>query len=491
LKASADLDFLEGIPELWTMVLDRMACDESIGGVRAAMWNELRSRLEGRPALGELVEEFCLSAVRQNSSTVIPSNISELPGGESAGGPFAVELARLIRHRPTALLLAAGRVAAIVENGQGKLSLAHRLPRDLVQEAARLIAGSNQALQHLNDWVGQQPRETDRPLDESVLRAVQPMAASLLHAATPGWRPHPESVPRLQGAYLDGAAWSGLNLAEVNLCDAELREADLSMANLRRAHADRARFYRANLQGATLTDWHVEGADLSHADLRWVNAKNARFQGANLSGASLIEANLWKADLREALIEDADFTGANLEESRLVRLKLRLARFEGARFGGADLRHSDLEEIELTEADFHDANLQGALLTGSRLPAANFLGANLRDAGLAEVHWPGACLRDADLRGASFHLGSARSGLVDSPIACEGSRTGFYTDDYHDQDIKPAEEIRKANLRGADLCGAAIEDVDFYLVDLRDARYTPDQAEHFRRCRAILDDHTA
>src|SRR5262249_1061863 len=100
------------------------------------------------------------------------------------------------------------------------------------------------------------------------------------------------------------------------------------------------------------------------------------------------------------------------------------------------------------------------------------------------------CLRDADLRGASFHLGSSRSGLVGSPIACEGSRTGFYTDDYHDQDVKPAEEIRKANLRGADLRGAKIEGVDFYLVDLRDARYTPDQAEHFRRCRAILEDRT-
>ena len=90
--------------------------------------------------------------------------------------------------------------------------------------------------------------------------------------------------------------------------------------------------------------------------------------------------------------------------------------------------------------------------------------------------------------GASFHLGSSRSGLVGSPIACEGSRTGFYTDDYDDQDIKPAEEIRKANLRGADLRGANIEGVDFYLVDLRDAKYTRDQAEHFRHCRAILED---
>ena len=77
--------------------------------------------------------------------------------------------------------------------------------------------------------------------------------------------------------------------------------------------------------------------------------------------------------------------------------------------------------------------------------------------------------RGADLRGASFHMGSSRSGLVDSTIASLGTRTGFYTDDYNEQDFKSPEEIRKANLRGADLRGAKIDGVDFYLVDLRDA----------------------
>lgn len=32
-----------------------------------------------------------------------------------------------------------------------------------------------------------------------------------------------------------------------------------------------------------------------------------------------------------------------------------------------------------------------------------------------------------------------------------------------------------------DLRGARIDDVDFYLVDLRRAKYTSDQAEHLRR----------
>jgi uncharacterized protein YjbI with pentapeptide repeats len=77
--------------------------------------------------------------------------------------------------------------------------------------------------------------------------------------------------------------------------------------------------------------------------------------------------------------------------------------------------------------------------------------------------------------------------MIFSPIASEGSRTGFYTDDYYDQGFKAPEAIRKANLRGADLRGAKIEGVDFYLVDLRDAHYDENQREHLRQCGAILE----
>src|SRR5262249_42273125 len=112
-------------------------------------------------------------------------------------------------------------------------------------------------------------------------------------------------------------------------------------------------------------------------------------------------------------------------------------------------------------------------------------------AGLADIDWEGASLLGADLQGASFHLGSSRSGLVNSPIACEGSRTGFYTDDFLEQDFKAPEEIRKANLCGADLRGAKIDDVDFYLVDLRGAQFDPEQEDHLRRCGAILEDRSA
>ena len=168
-------------------------------------------------------------------------------------------------------------------------------------------------------------------------------------------------------------------------------------------------------------------------------------------------------------------------------LVLREACFRGANFFGARLVTCDLEGMELPDVNFESANLTGALMTGSLMPGAKFRSANLSGAGLAEIEWEHADLRYVNLRGASFHLGSTRDGLVGSPIAREGSMTGFYTDDYEEQSFKAPEEIRKANLRGADLTGADITDVDFYLVDLRGAKYDKEQERHLRRCRAILE----
>jgi uncharacterized protein YjbI with pentapeptide repeats/energy-coupling factor transporter ATP-binding protein EcfA2 len=479
LKASDDRGFLKGIPELWVVVLDQMARDESICDVRAALRSELSEWVEKHPRPRAVTEGFCLVGIDENADLVSNLALSTLSGDAPKRVHYAEEMLHLVRHRPVALLLAADRIKGLIECGSAESIFSHRFSYDLVQEAAMTIARNTVALQHLSEWLSRHEQAH-----------VHPMAASLIHAAAPGWRPGPDCQPQLSGAYLARAVWPGLNLSRANLESTDFKEADLSGVNLKKSQATRARFPRANLQEAVLDSWVAIGADLSGANLRSVHAMCANFQQSNLAGARLIEANLWRANLQKANIEGADFTGANLEEARLNELKLSSARFDGARFGGADLRDCDLEDMVLAIPDFHDADLRNALLTGSRLQKANFTGADLRGAGLAEIEWPGANLHDADLRGASFHLGSSRSGLVDSPIACEGSRTGFYTDDYDDQDIKSAEEIRKANLRGADLTGANIEGVDFYLVDLRDAKYTRAQANHFHRCRAILGDRT-
>ena len=52
LKAADDGSFIKGIPELWTVVLDRMACDESIVGVRAAIHASLQRGSRTYPEQG-------------------------------------------------------------------------------------------------------------------------------------------------------------------------------------------------------------------------------------------------------------------------------------------------------------------------------------------------------------------------------------------------------------------------------------------------------
>lgn len=202
------------------------------------------------------------------------------------------------------------------------------------------------------------------------------------------------------------------------------------------------------------------------------------------SAASLRLAS-WTDD---ALFRGAVLSHADLTDAQLRRVRLAEAALDGAKLRRADLTESDLEFVKLTDADWEFANFTRADLTGSCLPRARLRGACFWQAGLADVRWEGADLRDVDFTLASFHLGSSRSGLVGSPLACEGSRTGFYTDDFDEQGFKSPEEIRKADLRGADLRGAIVDGADFYLVDLRGARYDAPQAQHFARCRAILFD---
>jgi uncharacterized protein YjbI with pentapeptide repeats len=210
---------------------------------------------------------------------------------------------------------------------------------------------------------------------------------------------------------------------------------------------------------------------------------------ANLEGATLRRALLADCDFRGACLENADLRGANLRGANLSRQNLRTARLAGAMMEKANLCGADLEYIDWPEARLAAAHMSGAYLTGSRLVRADLRGAKLDGTGLAEIEWDDADLRSADLRGCSFHMGSSRSGLVDSPYPCHGSRTGFYTNDYEERSYKSPEQIRKASLCGADLRDALIKGVDFYLVDLRGAKYDTQQERHFRRCNAILENY--
>jgi uncharacterized protein YjbI with pentapeptide repeats len=474
---AADCIRLHGLPELWVIVLDQLAHDDAIRDVRAALHRHLETLLPDSTAL-ERAQRVCLA---QLAAGQVLTQLS-----------FLTELSPILRHEPVRIALASERMAADLQARMDCAYLGVRLPRELIESTANAIKDDEAAITHLRQLV-------NGPLKSHA------MAASLLLAVKSDWRPA-WRVRILEGAYLANARWNELRLPHASLSDADLSGADLSQARLDHCLAIGAIFRQARLHAASLHRSVFERADLTQADLSAAEGQSAAFDGAclvrmNADGARFSAASFARADLTDASFRQTDlqqatffqaklagtnFAGANLTGAELPGVCLRRATLAGACLRAAKMSRCDLEYMEWAGAELAQANLEQALLTGTVMPGANFQGACLSGAYLADVEWEGAVLRGADLRGASFHMGSSRSGLIFSPIACEGSRTGFYTDEFEEQAYKAPEEIRKANLCGADLRGAKIDNVDFYLVDLRGAKLDANQADHVRRCGAIL-----
>ena len=487
LRSAPDRQLPGGLPELWRLALDRMADDESVVTAADALRREVCAWLADRENL-EAAQDYHLAALTKCWS------VAKAAYGKLRSGSIDDRAFLILRHDPVQLLLAADGLARLLESPRGRRWLKQSLPRPLVlQTGPRLTPSAKEnLLRAIRRWN----------------KSPQAMAASLLHAAGPGWIPESDRAYNLSGAYLAGAKWQELYLTGCKIANCDLFESDLTGVALDGAAAARACFSRANLRQASLKRINATKADFSAAVLNLVNAnfavlKSANFRAADLRGASLVGAVLFGANLAHACFDDADlsfaelkdakidgtsFASVNFEQADLCGLPLRNANLRGARFSHASLLKCDLEELELPAAEFQHAILDGSLLTSTRMPQANFSHARLYGARLADIDWEGANLTFADLRECTFHFGSSRCGLVGSPIASEGSRTGFYSDEYDQQTFRQPEEIRKANLCNADLTGARLTNTDFYLVDLRGAKYTADQFEHLRRCGAILFD---
>ena len=487
-QASRTARLLLGNAELWSAALDEMAADPDLSEPEEAVRRRLVTSLH---AAGALRFARALAFARRCGSSDAEIHLAErrlegLPIGETT---------RLLRHGFVLDLLAAEHAIELLRGSTPHVVLARPLMRSVILSVGREIRGDDQVIQALKKSL------------TGVLYHTHATSASLLHAADVEFVPDNEGTLSLDGAQLAGVRWPGLRAHKLQVADANLHGADLNDARIASLVASQAKLDEVRLTGARIKNLYAlsasfkkanlvhlradkssfMNADLRGADLTGAWLPKAEFALSDLRGACLVRADLTQATFLNAKLDEVNFSGANLAKALLANLNLRDVCFDGATLQGANLGGSDLEDIQIPGADLEGAWLQRANLTGSSLPAARLAGADLRGAFLAYVDWERADFRDVDFTGASFHMGSSRSGLVGSPIACEGSRTGFYTDDYNDQDFKPPEEIRKANLRGCDLRGAKIDGVDFYLVDLREAKYTPYQRAIFENCGAILE----
>lgn len=479
-----EFDSLDGCPCVWQVALDRMAKDEALVSPVEAVLQEIAAVAIYPERLAAL-QDLCLDLVTGQTSSKRVRKIAE----------YAGQIARLTAPPDIRLRLAADGVIATLRGSGPPRKLCPPLPAHVVQQVSRLVVDS--ITDRLNAIVA------DRKADQFDASAV-----SILVALSSEWRPEKYANLKLDRAVLDGVRWEGVELASTSLLRASLVNSVLAGADLMLAQMNSADLHSSDLREANLTSVGAGHANFAEADLRGVVAQNAFFMdatfeganldlaklekarlgAANLTRASLRGACLQEADLRSALVDDADFSGAVFDAAELDGVPLGRANIAGASFYGTSLRRCDLEFIEPGSGmEFRAARLMEAHLTGAQLPNARMANADLRSTGLADINLEGADLRNVQLDNSTFHMGSSRSGLVDSPLASEGTRTGFYTDEYEEQHYRDPEEVRKANLRSADLRGASVMNADFYLVDLRGAIYDEDQREHFERCGAILD----
>jgi uncharacterized protein YjbI with pentapeptide repeats len=480
-------------PELATVVLDRFVADETLTDPVDALVRHAYDQMP-KPNHREAAARFCLALLIPNSKE-IEAAIKKL-----AKAHFPAAIRKMLRHEMVQVPLAADYIVGTISNGDCA-ELERPFPRNLVEEVGRRCWTNGKAMDTLRALLSARRK-----------KSAEPMAASILYAADPSWRPEKRARQwNLVAGTFQRANWTEIDLtgAEIGGCD--LTDADLESAVFDNAFAIGIRFAGARLIAASLIHVNASGASFAGANLegaRLANAKliGANFTNANLNDAALMRAQLGQADLSSAslrkadlshaqlvgsILVDADMSDAVLFQADLSGIDLRRACLDGASFDKAILKEVQLEDVHAERAQFRQADLRRAHLTGSVLPAVDLYGADLSGAGLGEIEWEGADLRGANLKGATFHMGSSRSGLVGSPIACEGSKTGFYTDDLEDLTFKRPEEVRKANLRGADMRGVKADGVDFYLVDLRDAKLDSALREQAGQTGAILEDLVA
>jgi uncharacterized protein YjbI with pentapeptide repeats len=220
---------------------------------------------------------------------------------------------------------------------------------------------------------------------------------------------------RLWRANLEGAY-----LSEADLRGANLREARLHNAVLDRIQAGRAVFVSADARSINMTAADLRGADLSYGI----------FEGAQLSNARLAGASMYATDLRDAQLLRADLTRADLRDAKLEKTVLALANLQNADFSAAKLIEANLTGAQFRggiflDANFKNADLRGTMLTGAIVRDANFAGVNLEGADLrgaiglsaeqvCAANWRGALL-DPDVQAAVQSRCGAASAAFTGP----------------------------------------------------------------------------
>jgi uncharacterized protein YjbI with pentapeptide repeats len=180
---------------------------------------------------------------------------------------------------------------------------------------------------------------------------------------------------RMWRANLEGASLSDADFRGVNL-----REGVLRMARLDRLQAAKANLVSADAEGATFA-----GADFRNADLSYANLEGAILTTVDLTRATVYAANMQHANLLRAVLSNADLRDVKLEGSvlslaRLEQTDLSAAKLAGANLTGVDAKGTIFLEADLSKADLRGGTFTGAVLRQTKLEGARLEGADFRGA---------------------------------------------------------------------------------------------------------------
>ena len=202
IAAAPDRTMHKGRPGLCAAVIERMAEDERLLTVAAALRREVNASFAAAESL-QAARQFSM-AMLSRDRTGADESFNRL----KSAGPDNRAI-RLLRHEPVRLLLAADGLATALEPPGECPCLKRNLPRQLVEVTGPLL--SEAAIERL--------QSVSRRRD----RSRHAMAASLIHATGQGWIPDRNAACDLTGAYLAGSNWAGLRAKGLilNKCDIE------------------------------------------------------------------------------------------------------------------------------------------------------------------------------------------------------------------------------------------------------------------------------
>ena len=185
--------------------------------------------------------------------------------------------------------------------------------------------------------------------------------------------------------------------AEIARDNCDLSNKDLGYLELDKADLRHCRMVNTSFFGA-----YLRGANLSGADLRKAYLNLARLEDANFSGANLADAIIF-----QAIFSKTNFSGANLTNARMIgtlgNVDMHDATIVNGRFG-LDVGNQPMGQMKFDSVggNFANANFEGADLNIANFSFANLTKANLRNTNLYRADLSQADLSGADLTGANL-----------------------------------------------------------------------------------------